>query len=168
MHLNGFKLFIESINISSYINVYIDSSSWNRLVDAANQEKIRKETKAVQDIIELIKTNQIGLIFSQALQEELIKYPEIAQEAKQLSREYVSRTPYINKRGTQLHLKGLGEYDALHVASAEAGGADVLLTSDDRMIKKANTLNVNVKLINPLDWLKLSGLAKRVGLYHPE
>lgn len=164
MRLTGFKLFVESVNISSYTSVYIDSSSWNRLFDDPSQDKIRKESKAIQDIINLIKTKQIGLIFSQALQEELIRHPEINRDARSLAREFIHRTPEINERGGQLHMRGLGEYDALHVASAEAGGADVLITSDDRMIKKARALNVNVKLVNPLDWLRASGLVKRVGL----
>lgn len=164
MQFTGFKLFFESINISNYINVYIDSSSWNRLFDDPSQDKIRKEAKAVKDIINLIKNNQISLVFSQALQEELSKHPEIANMARNMTKQFVSRTPEIDERGKQLHASGLGEYDALHVASAESSGADVLITSDDRMIKKAKNLKVKVKLENPLNWLRASGLVKRVGL----
>lgn len=39
---------------------------------------------------------------------------------------------------TQLLMKtGFGNFDALHVASAELGGADALATCDDRFVKVA-------------------------------
>ncbi len=33
---------------------------------------------------------------------------------------------------------GVGEYDALHVASAIVGKADVLVTTDDKLIKRVS------------------------------
>jgi predicted nucleic acid-binding protein len=161
MQLRGFKLFVESVGASGLLSVYIDSSSWNRLYDDHTQDRIRKEASAVENIIDLIKHNQIRLIFSQALQEEMSRHPDIAHGAMRLAQDYIHRTPEVNQRGYQLHNKGMGSYDALHVASAEAGGADVLLTSDDRMIKKAKALGANVRLDNPLEWLRASGLSKR-------
>jgi predicted nucleic acid-binding protein len=44
-------------------------------------------------------------------------------------------------------------YDALHLASAEAGGADVFLTTGRRLIKAAQRANAGVKVQNPLAWL---------------
>ncbi|NCQ94607.1 MAG: type II toxin-antitoxin system VapC family toxin [Microcystis aeruginosa W11-06] len=35
---------------------------------------------------------------------------------------------------------GFKFYDALHLAFAEAGGADVLLTTDDRLLRKAQQI----------------------------
>jgi len=157
---------MESVGASSLISVYIDSSSWNRLYDDHAQDRIRKEARAVEDIISLIRDDQIRLIFSQALQEEMSRHPDIAYGAMHLAKEFISRTPEIDHRGVQLHNKGMGLYDALHVASAEAGGADVLLTSDDRMIRKARSLGVHVRLENPVEWLKASGLAKRAAALH--
>jgi predicted nucleic acid-binding protein len=161
MQFSGFRLFLESAGASGLTSVYIDSSSWNRLYDDHSQDRIRKEAKSVEDIINLIKSGDIRLIFSQALQEEMSRHPDIAYNAAHLAQEFVPRTPEVNYRGVQLHNKGLGPYDALHVASAEQGGADVLLTSDDRMIRKARSLGVHVRLENPMDWLRASGLARR-------
>jgi predicted nucleic acid-binding protein len=161
MQFRGFRLFVESAGAGGLLSVYIDSSSWNRLYDDHTQDRIRKEANAVKDIINLIKDDQVKLIFSQALQEEMSRHPDIAYGAIKISSEFISRSPEIDSRGLQLHNKGMGAYDALHVASAEEGGADVLLTSDDRMIRKARSLGARVRLENPLEWLKGSGLAKR-------
>jgi predicted nucleic acid-binding protein len=51
---------------------------------------------------------------------------------------------------------GFTGFDALHVACAEAGGADVLLTTDDGMTRKARRLarEVFVRVVNPLTWLE--------------
>jgi hypothetical protein len=49
----------------------------------------------------------------------------------------------------------------LHVASAEAQAADVLLSSDDRFCKLGRRCNrkLKVNIANPLDWLKEIGHA---------
>mgnify|MGYP006199961655 CR=1 FL=1 len=50
---------------------------------------------------------------------------------------------------------GFKFYDALHLAFAEAGGADVLLTTDDRLLRKAQQYrdSINVTVENPVIWL---------------
>ncbi|WP_256875212.1 hypothetical protein [Nostoc sp. C052] len=50
---------------------------------------------------------------------------------------------------------GFKNYDALHIACAEVGNADILLTTDDRMLRLVarcrNLLQVRVE--NPLHWV---------------
>jgi predicted nucleic acid-binding protein len=43
-------------------------------------------------------------------------------------------------KAKQLAAQGLGHYDALHVASAIAGGTKLFVITDDRLIKKMATL----------------------------
>jgi hypothetical protein len=43
----------------------------------------------------------------------------------------------IIQRAKELEAVGYGAFDALHLSSAEAGAAEVLLTTDDRFIKRA-------------------------------
>lgn len=43
--------------------------------------------------------------------------------------------------------------DALHIACAEAGKADVILTTDDDLIKRASRSVLNVDVKNPCVWL---------------
>ena len=50
---------------------------------------------------------------------------------------------------------GFKAYDALHIACAEAGNADILLTTDDRLLRKAASKRsmLQVRLQNPILWL---------------
>lgn len=41
-------------------------------------------------------------------------------------------------------------FDSLHIASAEAGEVDVMLTTDDKLEKMADRLDLKVKVMNPL------------------
>ena len=43
--------------------------------------------------------------------------------------------------------------DSLHVATAEAGKVDAMLTTDDKLIKFCARLNLNVKVMNPVTFL---------------
>jgi hypothetical protein len=60
------------------------------------------------------------------------------------------------ERGQQLETLGFPEYDALHLACAEAAGADLLLTTDDRFRRLAarHADRLRVRVENPLTWLE--------------
>ena len=47
---------------------------------------------------------------------------------------------------------GVQVFDALHVASAVAGGADLFVTTDDRLLKRVRHLN-NIKVFFPAEAL---------------
>jgi predicted nucleic acid-binding protein len=158
MQFSGFKLFIESVGLAS---VYIDSCAWNRKSDDQKHNRIRQETKAVDNIIHLILNKEVRLIFSEPLEKEMIKHPEIARGAAQVASQFVRNNPQIQQRSEQLQKKGLGQYDSLHIACAETSGADVLLTTDDQMIRKAAQAGTHVRLANPVEWLKKSGFGRR-------
>jgi predicted nucleic acid-binding protein len=46
----------------------------------------------------------------------------------------------VRERGRALRGRELKDLDALHLAAAEHGGAEVLLTTDDRFIRAARAL----------------------------
>ncbi|MCA2812513.1 MAG: hypothetical protein IM477_08160 [Microcystis sp. M090S1] len=58
---------------------------------------------------------------------------------------------------------GFKFYDALHLAFAEAGGADIFLTTDDRLLRKAQQYRdpINVMVENPS--LLAMGVSKEDG-----
>jgi predicted nucleic acid-binding protein len=70
----------------------------------------------------------------------------------------MSRSPCrINAALTSLIEEiGFGAYDALHLACAEHGNADVFLTTDDQLLRLATEKAemLAVKVDNPLTWLK--------------
>jgi len=63
------------------------------------------------------------------------------------------------ERGGELEKVGFKLVDALHVASAEAWEADILLSCDDRFCKvaKRNNRRLYVRVANPVDWLREVG-----------
>jgi predicted nucleic acid-binding protein len=65
-------------------------------------------------------------------------------------------TPSIRKRAWDLEAFGFKAADAVHVAAAERGGADVLLSCDDRLCRlaKRHKSLLQVPVVNPVDWLK--------------
>ena len=59
-------------------------------------------------------------------------------------------------RGKQLETLGFKELDALHIACAESGDADIFLTTDDRLLGRAkrNSSQLRVHVENPYVWLQ--------------
>ena len=61
----------------------------------------------------------------------------------------------LKQRAATLMELGFKSFDATHVACAEAGEVDVLLTTDDRLLRtaiRAQSL-VQVLIKNPVSWL---------------
>ena len=59
----------------------------------------------------------------------------------------------IRERARELEQLGFQSYDALHLSCAEAGGCDLLVTTDDRLLRRAQrlALALQIKVLNPLD-----------------
>jgi predicted nucleic acid-binding protein len=72
----------------------------------------------------------------------------------------VARTVLVEsaeeERARELEGMGFHAFDALHLACAESGGADVLLTSDDRLLRLAVRFSaqLRIRVANPLIWLQ--------------
>ena len=55
---------------------------------------------------------------------------------------------------------GISSLDALHLASAEEGRADVLLTCDDVLVRRSRRLTLALRVLNPVAYfneVKASG-----------
>ncbi len=61
----------------------------------------------------------------------------------------------IEERATEIRKIGFKPFDALHIACAEAGKADVFLTTDDHLLGKAlqKLCTLKVRVENPVKWL---------------
>ncbi|MCM1104730.1 MAG: PIN domain-containing protein [Clostridium sp.] len=64
------------------------------------------------------------------------------------------RIPYTekikNRSADILSISKIRTFDSLHIASAEEAGADVLLTTDDKLEKMAEKLALKTRVLNPL------------------
>jgi predicted nucleic acid-binding protein len=100
------------------------------------------------------------LINSTALIAELNQTPDLErlQNVKtilSIAKIKVINSAFIENRAAELQKLGFSSYDATHIASAERSQADVFLTTDDRLFKKAqkNSQLINIKINNPVQWL---------------
>jgi len=61
----------------------------------------------------------------------------------------------LKQRAVELVKMGLKPFDVAYIASAEVIAADVFLTTDDRLIRKATRYqtSLNVLVSNPVTWL---------------
>ena len=72
---------------------------------------------------------------------------------------YQPATAAVRSRADALIAGGLGPADALHLASAEAVGADYLCTCDDKLLKRGHALAVApLRVVSPVELVAELGL----------
>jgi len=140
--------------------IYLDVCCLNRPFDDQVQERIRLETEAVLPILTRCQNREWRLLGSEAIDFEVSWIPDEERRRKvgllvSLAESKVIVTEQVELRATELEELGFKAYDALHIACAEDGDAEVLLTTDDRFLRKAvrhaNILRVRIE--NPVLWL---------------
>ena len=143
------------------IRVYLDTCCYSRPSDDQTQLRVMLESEAILDILERATRGDWTIIGSDAVQGELaaIRDPDRRLGAKDLagySAEYVHIDEDQRRRGEALERMGLRGYDSVHIACAEAASADVLLTTDDALIRRARRLQhkLAVRVANPVSWLE--------------
>lgn len=141
--------------------IYLDNCVLNRPFDDQSQERIRLETEAIILLLSRLERKEWTWLGSQALELEIDKTPDAEQQSR-LRRvtEFIGVKIEIGEkelqRANELQRLGFVGFDAVHLACAENGKADVFLTTDDRLLKLAKRLakKLHVKVENPLDWMK--------------
>ncbi|MTJ09015.1 MULTISPECIES: PIN domain-containing protein [unclassified Anabaena] len=145
--------------------IYLDVCCLNRPFDDWSYDRNRLEGEAVIKIFKLIKSGKYKLVSSEAIQAELRKMTNL-DKLKEI-RELLKLVDYeiilneeIDQRSQELEQLGFSLYDSFHVACAEYAKIDVLLTTDDRLLKKAIKYRniLQVQLENPVNWLMNSFL----------
>ena len=140
--------------------VYLDVCCLSRPFDDQTQERIRLEAEAVLLILTRCQQHQWQLAGSEAIDFEIARIPDPERKQKvsllaSLATSKVPVTDRVTRRASQLEALGFKATDALHIACAEAGRSHLLLTTDDRLLRRArkhrNILKVRVD--NPIHWL---------------
>lgn len=137
--------------------VYLDMCCFNRPYDAQTQLRIRLETEAKLRIQEMIRNEEISLVWSYILDYEVSFNP--FEERRQVieSWRYFSKVRVMEDESVislaELYIKrGIKSFDALHVASAKYANATLFITTDDRLLSKIR-IDEAIKAVNPLDAL---------------
>jgi predicted nucleic acid-binding protein len=141
------------------MRLYIDLSCFNRPFDDQGQERIRLETEAVLGILTRIVEAKDTLLWSWVMSFENDKHPkpdrrdEIAVwEA--ISERSIGLSDRLEERAHQLAQRGIPALDAAHLASAEEGGADILLTCDDILLRRSPRLELALRVVNPVAYFE--------------
>jgi predicted nucleic acid-binding protein len=142
------------------LRIYMDVCCLNRPFDDWTQPRIRLEAEAVLAIASRCQLNQWQLIKSTALESEILRTPDPIRRQRVLDSLTIasSNAPVTEEtlnRAKDLSFFGLKSFDALHIACAEAMNGDVFLTTDDRLLRKAQTnqSEIKVPVANPVTWL---------------
>jgi predicted nucleic acid-binding protein len=143
------------------VRVYLDACCLNRLTDDQGQPRIARKAEAMQRIFRLVLAKAIQWSSSTALEAETGSNPDPERRYEVevlllLATDSIPLSSEIVQRAKELEALGYGAFDALHVSSAEAGAAEVLLTTDDRFIKRAARAvgSPRVRILNPVEWLR--------------
>ena len=143
--------------------IYLDSCCVSRPYDNQTQNRIKSETTAIMQIISRFWHGEWQSITSKVLQFEINQISDLTKRSfvKALFTSipqaiFVPVGVSETFRGKQLEALGFKEYDALHIACAETGKADVFLTTDDALIRRAKRLRsqLRVRVEDPNTWLQ--------------
>ena len=141
------------------LKIYLDTCCLCRLFDAQVQLRVRQETEAIKTILETFETDRWLWIASEVLVDEVNEIRDSVKhnEATNLLRRAYQIVPINVTDDLRVkHLEALGfkPYDALHIACAEIGEADVFLTTDDQMRSNATrySTQLRVRVENPHTW----------------
>jgi predicted nucleic acid-binding protein len=141
------------------MKVYLDVSCLNRPFDNQNQARIRLESAAVTMIFDEIDAGRWEQVASRMSEIEIQAITDDVRRRRVvqlLPERKMELTAEIFRRAREFVQHGLGAADAVHLSAAEAVGADVLLTCDDRFLRRTATIAnpMKVRVTNPIEWLK--------------
>lgn len=139
--------------------VYLDLCCLNRPFDDQHQARVRLEAEAVLGLIELARRGELNWIGSDILDLESSRNPDVDRRLRveallACSTSKVASAERERQRGRELQAMGFTAFDALHLACAESAGAEVLLTTDDRLRSRAERekARLAVEVENPAKW----------------
>ncbi|TXH70789.1 MAG: PIN domain-containing protein [Thiothrix sp.] len=143
------------------MKIYLDVCCLNRPFDDQSQMRIHLEAEAVLAIIRQVEFGAWSWISSDAVAYEIYKTPneerqERLWQVEQKATERLELTDEVFQQADTLQQLGFTEYDALHLAFAIHAKVDVMLSTDDKLVKRAhaNSASLPIKVANPLAWLQ--------------
>jgi predicted nucleic acid-binding protein len=130
----------------------------NRPFDDLSDNTVRMEAEATLSIIDASEAGEWSLFSSDVLLDEILNITDVGRREKVLllyssANEHIDLTDEIIARAKSFERHGVTSYDALHIASAEAVGANVFLTTDRKLVNAARRAGIEMVVMNPLIWL---------------
>jgi predicted nucleic acid-binding protein len=140
------------------LRLYLDVCCYNRPFDDLTQLRVRLEAEAILAILCLVNERNWTLVSSDVVDLELSNMKNSAKlnkviELCRLAHEKVTVTEAIAARADELQTFGVKALDSFHIAVAETSSVDILLSTDDELLKLTNRLSLSIRVANPLEFL---------------
>ena len=141
------------------MRLYFDCCCYNRPFDDQSQQRIHDESEAILSLMNRCSAVRGTILGSAVLRLEIDRIGDTVKREKvrhlyRAVNEDVGYTPEIRQRAEEIRQHSvIHEMDALHLSSAEAGHADVLLTTDARLIRSCRSVSLRVRVVNPVSYL---------------
>ena len=145
------------------MKVYLDVCCLKRPFDSQEQALVRLEAEAVMTILssgrpgltEIVAVRTSAQLLENSLNPVRWRRDAVDLWLRQDAIEPVAEPTLVARTG-ELIAMGFKSFDALHLASAEAVGAAVLLTVDGRFLRKAQAraTELRVRVISPITLLQ--------------
>jgi predicted nucleic acid-binding protein len=142
------------------MRIYLDMCSIQRPMDDRNQLRIRLEAEAVLGVVALCEAGKAELLTSNALRFETERNPNpvrrsYAEEVLLKAADFVEAASAVEQRARAYEASGIKPLDALHLASAVEGGANYFCTCDDRLLKRARSVDTGTtRPVSPLELIE--------------
>ncbi len=143
------------------MRIYLDTCCLSRIFDPQTQVRVDQEAEAVNRILTYCFSGYWYWIASDVLLNEVNQTPDLEQRVQiKTWLTFAHQTVHIgsveSSRGLQLEALGFKERDALHLACAESGEVNFFLTTDDRLLSRANRYQnrFHIDIENPYTWLR--------------
>ena len=137
------------------MRVYLDNCCYNRPFDDQSQQRINDETESIFNAISKKENIIIGsdtLILEMAQIKNIdLQFDVMAMYSQTVKEEIHTSEEIENIADSIMTESNIHRMDALHLASAIVGKAEIFLTVDDKLIKACSRLNLNMKVINPVE-----------------
>lgn len=143
------------------MRIYLDACCLGRLTDDQRQTRVREEAEAVEKILRMVREGLIAWVSSSVLNLEVSRNPdsERRRDTEALLM-FATEVSIPNSATAELAkcIEGLGiaPFDALHLATADQSRADVFLTTDDDLLRRArrDRALLHIRVENPVSWLR--------------
>lgn len=127
------------------MRIYLDLCCFNRPYDDQTQARIHLETEAKLLLQQKVKKAECALVWSSVLDFECKNNPfEERRHAilqwRWLANSVVMADDEVITRAKVFEAHGVDKFDALHLACAISGKANLFVTTDDRLIKKTRKI----------------------------
>lgn len=140
--------------------IYLDVCCLNRPFDDQSQSRIHLEAEAILLIMSRLQTGEWTWLGSGAINHEASQTADFERRRRiealtSAVQQFIPLSAADIARAKALQTLGFKQWDALHLACAERGQADVLLTTDDKLLRLAQKVEdqLRVRVANPLAWL---------------